>query len=142
MTDETLTPGPESPFIGEIGATMEEMRNGYVRIGLRVEDRHTNPNGVMHGGVATSVMDEATGAVIASVRGIDVMRRQPHATVEMSVSFIAGVWPGDDLVFEARATRVGRTVAFSEVTVRRRNEEKPVATGKFTYVIAQPRSAA
>lgn len=142
MADETLTPGPRSPFVEVIGAEVEEMREGYVRMGLRVDERHTNPNGVMHGGVATSVMDEATGAVIASVRGIDVMRQAPHSTVEMSVSFLGGVWPGDDLVIEARAVRVGRTVAFSEVTVHRRDEEKPVATGKFTYVISQPRSAA
>lgn len=142
MQEQTLTPGPESPFIGEIGATVEEMREGYVRMGLQVEERHTNPNGVMHGGVATSVMDEATGAVIASVRGVETMMQAPHATVEMSVSFLGGVWPGDDLIFEARATRVGRTVAFSEVTIRRRDEEKLVATGKFTYVIARPRSAA
>jgi uncharacterized protein (TIGR00369 family) len=136
MTLETEERGPGSAFIEAIGAEVEEWREGYVRMALRVDERHTNPNGVMHGGVATSLMDEATGAVIASVRGIDVMRQAPHATVEMSVSFLAGVWPGDDLVIEARAVRVGRTVAFSEVMARRRDEEKPVATGKFTYVIA------
>lgn len=125
-----------------MGVEIEEWREGYVRMGMKVEERHLNANGVMHGGVATSVMDEVTGAVIASVRGIEVMWAAPHATVEMSVSFLAGVWPGDDLVFEARATRVGRTVAFSEVSASRRGEEKPVATGKFTYVIAAPRSAA
>lgn len=141
-----MTGAPEgqrqSPFIDLLGAQLEEWREGYVRMGLRVDDRHTNANGVMHGGVATSLMDEVTGAVIASVRGVEVMYAAPHATVEMSVSFIDGVWPGDALVFEGRATRVGRTVAFSEVTARRRGEEKPVATGKFTYVIQAPRNVA
>jgi uncharacterized protein (TIGR00369 family) len=141
-----LTGAPEdrsqSAFIDLLGVELEEWREGYVRMGLKVDDRHANANGVMHGGVATSLMDEVTGAVIASVRGMDAMWAAPHATVEMSVSFMGGVWPGDDLVFEGRATRVGRTVAFSEVTAHRRGEEKPVATGKFTYVIQAPRSAA
>jgi len=132
--------GRQSAFVDLIGAQVEEWQEGYVRMGLRVDERHLNPNGVMHGGIATSIMDEVTGAVIASVRGMDAMWAAPHATVEMSVSFMAGVWPGDDLVFEARATRVGKTVAFSEVTAHRRGEDKPVATGKFTYVIAPPRA--
>ena len=141
-----MTGAPEdrrqSAFIDLLGVELEEWREGYVRMGLKVDERHANANGVMHGGVATSLMDEVTGAVIASVRGMEAMWAAPHATVEMSVSFMGGVWPGDDLVFEGRATRVGRTVAFSEVTAHRRGEEKPVATGKFTYVIQAPRSAA
>lgn len=141
-----MTGAPEerrqSAFIDLLGVELEEWREGYVRMGLKVDERHSNANGVMHGGVATSLMDEVTGAVIASVRGMEAMWEAPHATVEMSVSFMAGVWPGDDLVFEARATRIGKTVAFSEVTAHRRGEEKPVATGKFTYVIQAPRSAA
>jgi uncharacterized protein (TIGR00369 family) len=132
----------QSAFIDLLGVELEEWREGYVRMGLKVDARHANANGVMHGGVATSLMDEVTGAVIASVRGMEAMWAAPHATVEMSVSFMGGVWPGDDLVFEGRAARVGRTVAFSEVTAHRRGEEKPVATGKFTYVIQAPRSAA
>lgn len=134
--------GPGSPFVEEIGAEVEEWREGYVRMGLRVEERHTNPNGVMHGGVATSLMDEVTGAVIASARGVEVMRAAPHATVEMNVSFLGGVRAGDDLVFEASVVRLGRSVAFAEATARRRDEEKLVAKGKFTYVISAPRGKA
>ena len=131
-------PGERSAFVGEIGAEIEEWQEGYVRMGLRVDERHMNAHGVMHGGVATTIMDELTGALIASVRGVEVMRAAPHSTVDMSVSFIGGVSIGDDLIFEGRATRVGRSVAFAEAEVRRRGEEKLVAKGKFTYVIPQP----
>lgn len=135
-------PGKRSAFVETIGAEIEEWREGYVRVGLRVDDRHMNAHGVMHGGVATTIMDELTGALIASIRGMEVMRAAPHSTVDMSVSFIGGVFIGDDLVFEGRATRVGRSVAFAEAEVRKRGEDRLVAKGKFTYVIAQPRSAA
>ena len=134
--------GPQSAFIEQIGAEVEEWREGYVRMSLRVEERHMNVYGGMHGGVATTIMDELTGSLIASVRGVEVMEETPHSTVEMSVSFIGGVAIGDDLVFEGKVIRVGRSVAFAEADVRKRGEGKLVASGKFTYVIMQPRSAA
>jgi uncharacterized protein (TIGR00369 family) len=75
----------QSAFVNHIGGRLEEWREGYVRLGLTVEDRHTNPHGVMHGGVITTLMDEALGGVIASVRGgRDV--EAPHATVDMNAA--------------------------------------------------------
>ncbi len=129
-----------SPFVQMIGAKIEEWRQGYVRMSLVVEEKHTNPNGVMHGGVLTTLMDETLGAVVASVRGMDVMRAAPHATVEMNVSFLAGARPGDEIVVEGRALKVGRAVAFGEAEARRRGSDDLIAKGRFTYVIAGPRS--
>ena len=129
-----------SPFVQMIGAKIEEGRQGYVRMALVVEEKHTNPNGVMHGGVLTTLMDEALGAVVASVRGMDTMRAAPHATVEMNVSFLAGARPGDEIVVEGRALKVGRSVAFGEAEARRRGSDDLIAKGRFTYVNAGPRS--
>ena len=128
-----------SPFVQMIGAKIEEWRQGYVRMSLVVEEKHTNPNGVMHGGVLTTLMDETLGAVVASVRGMDVMRAAPHATVEMNVSFLAGARAGDDIVVEGRALKVGRSVAFGEAAARRRGSDDLVAKGRFTYVVVEPR---
>jgi uncharacterized protein (TIGR00369 family) len=129
-----------SPFVRMIGAKFEEWREGYVRMSLVVEEKHTNPNGVMHGGVLTTLMDETLGAVVASVRGMDVMRAAPHATVEMNVSFLAGARPGDEIIVEGRALKVGRSVAFGEAEARRRGSDDLIAKGRFTYVIAGPRN--
>src|SRR5687767_2840653 len=103
MQAEDHTP---SPFVALVGAKMEEWREGYVRMSLVLEDKHTNPSGVMHGGVATTLMDEALGAVIASVRGVDAMIAAPHATVEMNTSFLAGPRSGDEIVVEGRALKI------------------------------------
>src|SRR3990172_9188989 len=92
----------QSPFVELIGGKTEEFREGYVRLSVRLRERHTNPNGVMHGGVITTLMDEALGGVIASVRGMEAMWAAPHATVDMNVSFLSGARPGDDINVEGR----------------------------------------
>src|SRR3990170_4379901 len=110
---------PTSPFVELIGGRMEEWREGYVRMSIGLQDHHTNPNGVMHGGVVTTLMDEALGGVIASVRGLETTFAAPHAAVEMNASFLAGARPGDRIVVEARVLRLGQRVAFAEAEVRR-----------------------
>ena len=128
-----------SPFMQLIGARLDEMREGYVRMSLVLEQKHTNHNGVMHGGVAASLMDEALGAVVASVRGMDAMQAAPHATVDMNVSFLAGPRQGDEIVVEGRALKVGRSVAFCEAVVTRKGKGDLIAKGRFTFVIAGPK---
>jgi acyl-coenzyme A thioesterase PaaI-like protein len=86
------------------------------------------------------LMDEATAHAIVTVRGMEVMAEAPHATVEMNVSFISGARPGDELECEARALRVGSTVAFAEAEVRRRGRGDLVAKGRCTYAIVGRRS--
>jgi uncharacterized protein (TIGR00369 family) len=137
------TPDPfaPSPFVRTLGAQIEERREGYVRMALVLEEKHTNPNGVMHGGVLTTLMDETLGAVIATIRGMDAMRAAPHATVEMNVSFLSSARPGDEIVIEGRALKVGRSVAFGEAEARKRGSDDLIAKGRFTYVIPGPRNA-
>ncbi|MDO8612257.1 MAG: PaaI family thioesterase [Dehalococcoidia bacterium] len=127
---------PASPFVEMIGGRLDEWREGYVRMSLTLEEHHTNPNGVMHGGVVTTLMDEALGGVIASVRGLETMFAAPHATVEMNASFLAGARPGDRIEVEARVLRLGRRVAFGEAEARRGDGEL-IAKGRMTFVILE-----
>ncbi len=129
MTDERR----RSPFSAFIGSEMEELREGYARLSLTLEDRHTNPNGVMHGGVVTTMMDSALGAALGSLRG-DAARRDPHATIAMNASFLAGARPGDRIVVEGRVLRLGRTVAFGEAEARRGDGDL-IAKGSFAFAI-------
>ena len=124
---------PASPFAELIGGQVEEWSEGYVRMSLGLEPHHTNPHGVMHGGVVTTLMDEVLGAVIASQRGLETVRASPHATVEMNASFLAGARPGDRIVVEGRVLRLGKTVAFGEAEARRDGEL--IAKGRLTFAI-------
>ncbi len=128
MTDERQ----RSPFSAHIGAEMEELREGYARLSIVLEPRHTNPNGVMHGGVITTMMDSALGAALGALRGEEA-GRNPHATVQMNASFLAGARPGDRVVVEGRVLRLGKTIAFGEAEARRGDDL--IAKGRLTFVI-------
>jgi acyl-coenzyme A thioesterase 13 len=122
-----------------IGGELDSWEEGRVVMSIKLEDRHMNPGGVLHGGVLTTLMDEATAHAIVTVRGLEGMAEAPLATVDMNVSFLAAARPGDELECEARTLRVGRAVAFAEAEVRRRGRGDLVAKGRFTYAILNPR---
>lgn len=124
-----------SPFLQLVGGELEERGEGYVRFSLELRPHHTNPHGVMHGGVVTTLMDEAAASVIASLRGREAVAAAPHTPVAMSVSFLSAARSGQEVVVEGRALRLGRSVAFAEAEVRRRPGEELIAKGRFTFVI-------
>jgi len=130
---------PRSALMDLIGGELDSWEEGRVVMSIKLEDRHMNPGGVLHGGVLTTLMDEATAHAIVTVRGLEVMAEAPLATVDMNVSFLAAARPGDELQCEARTLRVGRAVAFAEAEVRRRGRGDLVAKGRFTYAILNPR---
>lgn len=121
-----------SPFSALIGAEMEELREGYARLSLVLDDRHTNPNGVMHGGVVTTMMDSSLGAALGALRGEEAVRN-PHATIEMNASFLSSARPGDRIVVEGTVIRAGKSVAFGEAEARRNGDL--IAKGRLTFAI-------
>ncbi|HUF52258.1 MAG TPA: PaaI family thioesterase [Dehalococcoidia bacterium] len=129
-----------STFMNLIGGQRATVEDGRVVITLELEERHMNPNGVLHGGVLTTLMDEATGHAVATVRGIETMMQAPHATVDMNMSFLSGARPGDVLECEGRVLRVGKSVCFAEGEVRRRGKGDLIAKGRFTFVVVSPRN--
>ncbi len=131
---------PTSGIMQMLSGRIDSLEEGVCVMSLTLEEKHMNPNGVVHGGVITTLMDEATGHAIVTIRGLEAMEETPHATVDMSVSFLSGARLGDELVCEGRVLRLGRSVVFAEGEVRRRGSGDLVAKGAFTYAILAKRS--
>ena len=123
------------PFIELLGARVDEAGEGHSTLSLVLEERHTNPNGVMHGGVVAAVMDSAAAVALGRLRGERIRRENPHATVEMNVSLISAARPGDELIVEGRVLKLGRAVAFCESDARRAADDELIAKGRFTFAI-------
>lgn len=78
---------PAPPVGGLLGFAIEEVEPGRVVFGLVPQEFHDNLNGVMHGGIAATILDTATGCAVIS--------RLPFgincATLELKVNYIRSI---------------------------------------------------
>jgi len=80
--DEAVT------FSKHIKAKVEEVEPGNAVIYIDTEDIHFNGNGTLHGGVYTSLIDNATGLAVSSLVGLRT------ATIQMDAHFLESVSGG------------------------------------------------
>jgi uncharacterized protein (TIGR00369 family) len=73
--------------------------DGNARCWLDLDAQHLNRHDVLHGGVATMLLDSASGA--AGSLTVDASGRAPFLTVSLTTQFLASGLPG-------RVTAVGR----------------------------------
>jgi uncharacterized protein (TIGR00369 family) len=92
--DETVT------FSKHIRAKIEDVEPGWAVLYIDVEDIHFNGNGTLHGGVYTSLIDNAMGLSVSSLVGLRT------ATIQMDAHFLGPVSEGR---ITCRGTVVHRT---------------------------------
>ncbi len=92
-------------LIGPIYGTKDG--DGDYRLAFRAEQRHGNPQGVVHGGMLMTLVDAVMG--IAVYRAIG---KQRCATISLNCSFVASGRVGDWLEASAEVVRRGRSVVF------------------------------
>lgn len=81
-------------YVIEVGA-----QDGRARCWLDLDERHLNRHNVLHGGIATMLLDSASGATGSMT--IDPGGLAPFLSVTLNVQFVAPGRPG-------RVTAVGR----------------------------------
>ena len=120
--------GP-SPYMRLLGVKLEEAAYPRVRVALEFDDQLTNPNGTLHGGVISSLVDIALGSALfqdQKVRGI--------ATVELKVNYLQGITKGM-VTAEAEIIFRKNLMAYGEVRIY--NEGVLVAVGSATYRLTE-----
>jgi uncharacterized protein (TIGR00369 family) len=99
---------------------------------VAADERFANPAGVLQGGFVAAICDSGMGAAsLTWARG----RKVYSSNVEMKVSFMAPVWPGQLLTCEARIVSGGRRVVFAEAEVRCA-DGKLAAKASSTYLLS------
>lgn len=82
------------------------------RCSLTLTDAHLNRHCVLHGGIATAVLDSALGATASLT--VDPMGRAPFLTISLTTAFIAPAIEGAQLTATGRVTGGGRALVFAE----------------------------
>ena len=106
--------------------------DGAVVAFLEVDDRHLNPNGIVHGGVVFTLADTAMGRATMAVLGDG----QICASIEVSVRFLRPI-PGGRLVATASVLRAGRRIVHLECSIIVDGDDRPVAVLQGSFAVLE-----
>ena len=86
--DSMIAKGNET-FWGFLGCEFVSGDNKEVKIALDAKEHHTNSLGIVHGGVLSSLMDQAMGMVATAAKNVDAC-----VTTNMNIHFVAPMKQG------------------------------------------------
>ncbi|MEU6725357.1 PaaI family thioesterase [Nonomuraea wenchangensis] len=149
MTSADLTPQTPAPTAGSGPEALETiLRDNFApwiqRLGLRVEeagerrtvlrlpwsDELAREGGGLSGQAMMAAADTATALAVCAARGGFV----PMTTVQQSTTFQRPV-SGRDVLVDVRITKLGRTLAFAEVTLTAEGATDPAAQATTVYAL-------
>lgn len=132
--DDRLGP-PLLPMVGfnaHIGMRLVEWAPDYACVALEFEDHHLNSIGIAHGGILLSALDFACG--MSGCYTSPPRDRGASVTLSLTTTFMRP-FRGGILRAEARRTGGGKTIFFSEGTVKDENGEVvSAATGTYRHI--------
>ncbi|MFI0371579.1 PaaI family thioesterase [Actinomadura sp. 1N219] len=133
---ELLDKGMEQGYgIGALlGMTAESLEPGRVVFALTPRSDFSNPLGIVHGGIMSTLLDSAMGCAVHTA----LPDGAGYTTLELSVNFVRPVpLEGGRLVCEGTTVHVGRKLATAEGRVHNENG-KLVAHGTTTCMVFPP----
>lgn len=99
-----------TPFYQLLGINLTSLGPGQAKLEVQTEIPHTNPMGMVHGGLIMAIADAAMGNAIRSKGVVGV-------TVDCSVSFPSAARLGEKLIAHGRVIKTGQHLLFAEATV-------------------------
>ncbi len=121
-----------SPFVQLVGPLHGKEAGGGLAIGLRVEQKHLNTQGVAHGGMLVALADTALGIVLS----LSEDPPRPMVTVSLSVDFTSAARLGDWVEARVRIEKSGKRLAFASCHVEVAGRLVLRASGVFAFVPA------
>ncbi|HEX5726222.1 MAG TPA: PaaI family thioesterase [Longimicrobiaceae bacterium] len=102
---------PRPPIAWSLDFTLESVEEGRVVFGMTPGEHHYNPIGVVHGGVAATLLDSAMGSAVHATLPAGV----GYATVELKVNLLRAVTLDTGPVrAEGTVLHAGRRTALTE----------------------------
>jgi uncharacterized protein (TIGR00369 family) len=101
-----------APWVLELGLAVEALGDDRATLRLPWSDRLSREGGGLSGQALMAAADTATVIAVAAARGAYV----PMTTVQQSTSFQRAV-TGSDVLIEAVLTKLGRRMAFADITM-------------------------
>jgi uncharacterized protein (TIGR00369 family) len=119
------------PMAGSMGLRVEKMTAGAVTARLPHAAQHLRPGGTIAGPAMMALADYTMYAVVLSMVG---PARAEAVTVNLNINFLSRPEPRD-LLAEGRIVKLGRRLAFGEVSLYSEGRADPVAHVTASYSI-------
>jgi acyl-coenzyme A thioesterase PaaI-like protein len=119
-----------APWVLDLGLVVEEVGDRHAITRLPWSDRLAREGGALSGQALMAAADTTTVLALSAARG----SYGPMTTVQQSTSFQRGV-VGQDVLITARLEKLGRSLAFVDVTMGCEGDETPRAHATTVYAL-------
>lgn len=121
-------------FAGLVGPLWTRQEDGGWAYAILAGPAHTNPAGVVHGGLLTTLIDHALSAIAWEASG-----RRACVTVQLDAQFLSGVRPGQFIEARGRVVRSSASLVFmqGQLTV---DGAEVLSASAVLKVLAPPRA--
>ncbi|MGW1495434.1 PaaI family thioesterase [Streptomyces sp. NPDC002402] len=119
-----------APWVLDLGLVVVETGETHAVLRLPWSGRLAREGGGMSGQALMAAADTATVIAVASARGV----YGPMTTVQQSTSFQRAVLDADVLV-DARITKLGKRMAFADITMTAEGSPDVVARASTVYAL-------
>ncbi|MEU8435202.1 PaaI family thioesterase [Streptomyces sp. NPDC029216] len=119
-----------APWVLALGLTVEETGERHAVLRLPWSESLARDGGGLSGQALMAAADTATVIAISAARGA----YGPMTTVQQSTSFQRPVL-GTDVLIAVRVTKLGKRMAFADVTMTPDGAQEPAATASTVYAL-------
>jgi acyl-CoA thioesterase len=100
----------ESPCAVYMGMKLVDLSKGYAKVRMELKKEHLNWENMVHGGIVTTVLDQAFGCACNTLDNI-------HVAVQMNVHFMKAPAVGETIYAESHVIHAGKRMGTSEMKV-------------------------
>lgn len=114
-----------------VGTELSSAGEGRAVVSLRAEGRHLNPNGTVHGGAVSTLIDVSMAEALNTIVEDD----ESPVTIEIKVNYLEPGKPGT-LTSTAEVRKGGKrvTIVEAEVSQQESGEVLALAIGTYTLI--------
>lgn len=97
---------------------------------MTVGEEHSNDFGTLHGAMTATLVDNVSTLALVTSK-----REAYGVSVDMHLTYMKGAAIGEDIVITANTQRAGKTLAFLDVLITKKNGGDIVAKGSHTKYV-------
>ena len=98
-----------SPVGRWLNGKLIDIREGSMEVEFIVREDMTNPMGVLHGGIASTILDEVVGTMVYALG-----RDFAYVSVNLNCDFLHAARIGDVVTAKAKVVRAGKNIVHVE----------------------------